>query len=640
VTAIPTPTQAATPAKIVTAIPTPTPVALLYDYFDLAPLTLLDEDERWPAPDAGAAWQREWRYEDSPSRVNAMLRDGRWLWVAMTEGLVRLDLQTLSFTRLGRVGAESGFSLAQVRALLLDPQGCVWACGEDTVRYCANPLGIGGDWQFVNENSSFQMAVDADGNLRTFFNGGRYSGTVVRLYKGYQPPLGEAERISSYDFKLPPTSDCAYWFSTSSNQGQRDPYQSPDECQKLAAWRERLAAQFGPGYMESVSLALDGDAVWFFKQRGENAGFGQYDLLRLDAEGRLLTVQWNFASPGPNTFLVADVARTGVWIGTPEGLFFSDGASVHKVYFDPADLVATRPRVLELARDSTGGLWAATEGGLFRLDEELDAWQPTEIKQAVRLAPDDAGGLWAATRLAVIQRNVWHFDGNSWQDIPPYAGWPCEPKDIVADGEGGLWLISPDCDFQRFDGQRWIVYSDTAGIQGNWLLRDPGGGVYLGQGDDQIYHYDPGQGLRVLPLPPDHDRRYVEDIVLDPDGNLWLACRDDPYLLYLPPCAVLVPGEKDCVGWQWYQPLEPVTEPIYDLWVDARGDLWAGGKLALLRYDGARWERISASDIIKSGFTGHALKFERIRALAEDRQGRIWAAASASGFYVYDLTGE
>jgi ligand-binding sensor domain-containing protein len=59
--------------------------------------------------------------------------------------------------------------------------------------------------------------------------------------------------------------------------------------------------------------------------------------------------------------------------------------------------------------------------------------------------------------------------------------------------------------------------------------------------------------------------------------------------------------------------------------VGAEGDLWVGGEEALLRYDGASWHSLPAPD----SFT----------ALAEDRQGRVWAAGM-SGFYVYDLMGE
>ena len=629
----PTPTSTSTPTlraepqdKTITPYPTVMPDWPAVTPTPVAPL----DDWDFSVPDAGSAWRRQWRYEDSPSRVNALLRDGEWLWVAMPEGLVHLNLRTLAFTRLEYAGAESDFSLAQMRALLRDPQGCLWASSggyKGSARYCANPSGIGGDWQIVPDASGFQMAVDAGGNLRTYYYGGGHGRDVlILLCTGYQPPLGKGESIYSLYSELPPASDCAHWFSTSSNQGQLDPYQSSAECQKLAAWRERLASQFGPGYMESVSLALDGDAVWFFRQRGRVTEFKQYDLLRLDDEGRLLTVPWNFAPPGPKTLLAADVVRTGVWIGTPDGLFFSDGQSVQKMPLHPADLVTTRPIVLELARDSKGGLWAATEGGLFRLDEETDVWQSTGVNRTVRITPDKAGGLWTVPRLPMSWGTVEHFDGNNWQEHPWHLGWPCAPKDIVADGDGGLWLIASDCAFQRFDGQQWTRAID---IHGNWLLRDSTGGVYAGQGDNQIYHYDQAQGLRALPLPQDHSRTYIEDVVLDPGGNLWMAYRDYPYLLHLPPCESLVPSE-DCEGWQWRQSIDPVTEPVYALLVDSRGNLWAGGKHALLRYDGARWERIPALN---------TTRLDIIKALAEDRQGRIWAAG-LGGFYVYDPTGE
>jgi ligand-binding sensor domain-containing protein len=208
---------------------------------------------------------------------------------------------------------------------------------------------------------------------------------------------------------------------------------------------------------------------------------------------------------------------------------------------------------------------------------------------------------------------VSHFDGQRWTHHAKPPDWPCWPRDVAADVGGGLWLTSPACELQGFDGQNWAPYPIDADLRaraafrGALLARAPDGALYLGA-QDQILRYAEGEWQPLpLPAPSDAVRFTVSALVADEQGGLWVGGWSAPYLRYFD-------------GARWRDFGEAVDAPVHSLTLDGAGRLWVGTEGGLMGYDGATWQRVESGDMLV--------------ALAQGPAGRVWASGP-HGLYVY-----
>jgi hypothetical protein len=565
-------------ASIPTLDGTPT---RLEDYF-LCDLAVPDED---------SPWHQVWRTDYGAGGIRDLIRDGDFLWVATPVDVVRLDLRTLDCVR---------FRLSGARSLLIGPDGRLWAArGTELARL------EGQRWQTLSvESYVSSFAFDTAGNLWVDISLARAIKTF--RYSGHEPPPdGPWEAEPAWEPPLVDRDECDQWAARSQE------FRSTEECRLLSAWRKKLISLAPP---EGIApwgdyppiVAVTEERVWMLAGHLSEE-YGGYDTL-LSFDGRdWQMLPWPYSLNG----LVADEVRGGIWVGTDEGLIFSDGASVQKYLLLPGDAAPLGPRVSDLTTDGSGRLWASTDQGLLLDDEASDVWQTTEINEPALISADYQGGLWAVS--AYRDGNVSHFDGRAWSHHPLPEGWPCYPPvDILADVGGGLWLSSYSCALCGFNGQVWDGYD--SGSHGELLARGPDGAVYLATPSGTVKQYD-GADWETLPLADPSYSAWIAEMAVGPTGEVWVAFEHLPKLVVY----------RDGV---WEEALELADKAITALLVDSQGDLWAGYSGGLSHYDGEVWEHIESET-----------SFATITALAEDRQGRIWVG-SWDGLSVYDPKGE
>ncbi len=445
---------------------------------------------------------------------------------------------------------------------------------------------------------------------------GGAGGPIAFRYAGHVPPAEGEWAGERADLGQEPADECARWFSKSYGYSNQGAFSSPEECRALQVAQTRLARVGLPRglapFPYSTPMAVDAAGVWFLAQRTRAVDglTGHYALLHLTPDRRWTIVDWPFRGAEP-WVLFDDPARGGLWVGGPDGLIFSDGQTVQRMPLIPAEQVPLGPPVVDLRRDRAGRLWAGTEGGLLRFDPAAGDWMPTEVLHPVMLAPDDAGGLWAVGLSP--DSPVSHFDGGRWVHHPKPPAWSCWPRDVAADVGGGLWLTSPACELQGFDGQNWAPYPVNGELQagvdfrGALLARAPDGALYLGA-QDQILRYVAGE-WQALPAPDSSDVMPlgVSALVADEQGGMWVGSWSAPYLRYFD-------------GARWHDFGDAVDVPVHRLMLDDAGRLWVGAEGGLMGYDGTTWQRVESGDMLV--------------ALAQGPKGRIWASGPR-GLYVY-----
>jgi hypothetical protein len=557
-----------------------------------------------------------------------------------------MDLETLNGTLWERTSTTPDISLARVYSMVRDPQGCLWAATYDGVaRYCASASSSDAAWQPVLlDHSAFNLAFDADGNFITYVTVHRGLPYVLR-YDGHEPPVDfrwSGERIAYQDT---PPDDCENWFSKDWFHGAFDRsgfdrFQSPRECRELVAWQRRLSMLVLPAGLEALDalspIAASGRDVWLFALRSRPGAdhSEQYVLLRYTYQpsysGEWLIMPWLYGAPDPRTFMVADKARSGVWIASSGGLFFSDGHSVQRMPLITIDQVPIGPASVKLATDKAGRLWAASDLGLFRFDEESHCWQPTEIVENVHIAPDDQGGLWALS--SADGGRVSHFDGERWRHHPVTLD--CVPKDFSVSAGERLWVTGSGCYLQGFDGKRWVSFGRGGFDTRDALLAQGLNGELYAARYDRLWVYD-GAIWKSLSMPGEPGLSRITAVAIDRHNGVWVGYPAFPYLRYFDgkqwrEFEGIVEGAVytlyvDSQDEQWREFEGIVEGAVHALYVDSQGDLWVGSMEALLHYDGQNWEKIPTGDTVT--------------ALAEDRQGRIWASGPG-GLYVYDPSKE
>jgi ligand-binding sensor domain-containing protein len=223
---------------------------------------------------------------------------------------------------------------------------------------------------------------------------------------------------------------------------------------------------------------------------------------------------------------------------------------------------------------------------------------------------------------------LWLFEAGRWR----YFEWPYEtPTELAADPQrGGVWagvpglgLVHVSADAVRLYHPRDQMYALPVerGYTPIYLtpiyLLPPGPGwlavASLAETTDgRIWAGTDGGGLWVFDeeekvwQPTELTQAFVDVLLADPDGGLWLGTRDSGVAHY---------DGKD--GWQWWRTYTGLaSDVITALALDQQGRLWAGtADAGLMRFDGETWERLETEGVASR---------ERITALVVDREGRVF----------------
>ncbi|MDJ0840034.1 MAG: ATP-binding protein [Acidobacteriota bacterium] len=228
-----------------------------------------------------------------------------------------------------------------------------------------------------------------------------------------------------------------------------------------------------------------------------------------------------------------------VWFGTRDGLNRYDGSRT-KVYRNVPDdpCSVSNNHILSLYQDDADYLWVGTKGGLNRLDPmtgcftrytgETNGFSDDHILAAVF---DDAGFLWVAT-LGGLDR----FNPESGE-VTGYRRNPEDPDSLGADSVTALFI---DTEQQRL----WVGYSQ--GLVSRMDLNRPGVFKHFREEEDR-------------------DLGYIESLVTDRLGNLWIGAGAG--LSYLKQAeAEAVTIYRNDIG-------KPI-EDVMDISRDEAGNLW------------------------------------------------------------------
>ncbi len=175
----------------------------------------------------------------------------------------------------------------------------------------------------------------------------------------------------------------------------------------------------------------------------------------------------------------------------------------NKAIADPAK------RFTDLSLDSAKHLWAASDGGLFRLDE--NGWHRIDPGLSgvnpFHIAADQAGNLWATgafaglMRLRIVDSRI--LDS---EHIPRIHLLSDQVVSLAVDRRGWVW-VGQDAGLTVFDGQHWRNYTQDDGLIWNdmdayALGEDPDGSLWIGTSGGVAHFLTPQADAAGLPLAP------------------------------------------------------------------------------------------------------------------------------------------
>ncbi|MBK9699862.1 MAG: histidine kinase [Flavobacteriales bacterium] len=286
--------------------------------------------------------------------------------------------------------------------------------------------------------------------------------------------------------------------------------------------------------------------------------------------------------------------RGALWIGTRQGLAVYDGGVLVPV---PLDTVRTQPDIAEIVHDSTGTLWLGTTRGLYRLDPRTRLWKHWKLPWVTKRN----GFVDAVSSLCITA------------DDQLYGG-----------GEGGLFRFDPA--HERFDslsvnGRRiatasGIIRTDSAGT-GFWAMSVEHKLMYFSTRDGLFRHqgHNPGAHPLLTGLSE-------ECMVVDGQGNIWLARNPDPGL------RCYSPGDGRMRAWS-HLPGHPGIAVMSwpGMRTDAAGRIWMmGTDFYPMRFDPMDSSVVRVANAPDDPGT---IASNFISDVAMDREGRTWFATNS-----------
>ncbi|MFC0254060.1 two-component regulator propeller domain-containing protein [Massilia consociata] len=333
-----------------------------------------------------------------------------------------------------------------------------------------------------------------------------------------------------------------------------------------------------------------------------------------------------------------------MWFGTQAGLNRFDGYRLTVYRNDPKDPDSLPDNYVTSAHeDAQGRLWLGTKGGLARFDHATGKF--------IRYAPPDQGARGGRNRgvqaiLAARDGGLWLATGDGLQHLDPDSGRfrlyrhePGKPSSLrdnrvsalALDGRGMLWIgtaagldrLAPESgQFEHFD-------IDDSDIQRNTVLA-----LSMGPGDTLWVGTAVGLeawrvGAAAGPVGPTRRRMdnthglgdvRVMSLYHDGGGTLWVGTELDGLKR-------LDPADSRFLSYR-NAPAEQHTlsdNQISAVLVDRTGTLWAGTV-----YGGVNRTNLASGGFVRHGGV-EGLGRAKVRAIAEDPQGRVWIGTTGNG---------
>jgi ligand-binding sensor domain-containing protein/signal transduction histidine kinase len=286
-------------------------------------------------------------------------------------------------------------------------------------------------------------------------------------------------------------------------------------------------------------------------------------------------------------------------------------------------------RISAVARTADGYVWLATFNGLARFDgvrfsrfasENTPAFHNNQVAS---LLVDREGALWVGTYQGGLLKHA--GDGFVAVDLPDAEG--AAVKALAQDREGTIWIGTSGGALMRF-GQGTVR---TVGEAEGWsstnttkLLCDGAGRLWAVAGQ-RLLRFEAGRwGWPAEMEPPEHA---VQAVAVSADGGLWVA--------------TLSGTEADNRGarirklkaGRWEPELEPYPWPqdssrsrVRALYEDREGRLWCGtaGRGVFLRLPDGSWQQLAPEAPL--------VQLDTL-CLAEDEGGVIWIGTRTEGLY-------
>ncbi len=330
-----------------------------------------------------------------------------------------------------------------------------------------------------------------------------------------------------------------------------------------------------------------------------------------------------------------------LWIGTfSGGLNRLDIPSGSMQSWQPVTSDSTRDRrIWSLASAGDAGIWVGTGKGLYRFDLRSEDFSSVvrlrggdeHTDEVIRsLTRDRNGALWIGTDQGLFRMSG---DGSAPEVIAPGQRQLGAINAVLEDSKGAIWIATGDSGLVRYlrAQQTFELFQHDPNLSGTLPANDIR--ALLEDRSSVLWIATRGGGVAKLDLKPAKFETWTHDpaerdglggpgvsaLLEDDDGTIWIGTRDS------------------------LDRLDPISKTIHSIRSDsARPDALPDGDVEslLLDRDGALWvglyqkglcefDRMSESCIRRFSTAAppqFRLSDDSVRALHQDRQGRIWIA--------------
>jgi signal transduction histidine kinase/ligand-binding sensor domain-containing protein len=325
----------------------------------------------------------------------------------------------------------------------------------------------------------------------------------------------------------------------------------------------------------------------------------------------IITGNWVTVLQPQSEILAAGACRDdGLWLATEGQLHrLNSVGNLAALATFPWPPGATR--VTCLYEDRQGVVWVGTSSqGLFQ-------WVSGQFKQVMAvpraincLAQDQEGNLWAGTRGGGLAR----IRKRIFHVVDSRSGLRNEYiNSIVEDHEGRMWLATEENGLGRIEGGRWQPLGRDQGWGGqNVFCFAPArhDGLWLATAAQGLWRWQSNRFTRLMLKPklPPSPPRCLHE---GQDGTLWLVL-DDVALFSVAKGTFQRHGMRNGLN----------TRRVRAIAEDAEGGIWAGDwHGGVWRFNGKRWQEIR----------GPTSSAEAARTLTFDARGTLWMGTAGAG---------